>query len=58
MILMALLLTLGAPFWFNMLKSLSALRSLVARDISKEEEAAEAKSAKTGIDKVPAPPPV
>jgi hypothetical protein len=34
-LLTAGLLSLGAPFWFNMLKSLSSLRSLVAK---KEEE--------------------
>ena len=32
------LLSLGAPFWFNVLKSLSNLRSRVAENISTEQE--------------------
>ena len=32
------LLSLGAPFWFNVLKSLSNLRSRVAQNISTEQE--------------------
>lgn len=32
------LLTLGAPFWFNTLKGLTNLRSVVAKDISHEEQ--------------------
>jgi len=39
MIFSALLLSLGAPFWFNTLKSLTSLRSTVAKNISEEEEA-------------------
>lgn len=34
-----LLLSLGAPFWFNMLKSLASLRSSVAGNISSEKTA-------------------
>ena len=33
------LLTLGAPFWFNTLRSLTNLRSVLASDISQEQEA-------------------
>jgi hypothetical protein len=36
----AALLSLGAPFWFNILKGLAGLRSMVARNISKEPEIA------------------
>ena len=36
----AALLSLGAPFWFNILKSLVNLRSLVADNISKEQKSA------------------
>jgi hypothetical protein len=35
-----LLLSLGAPFWYNMLKNLTNLRSQVAQNISKEQEEA------------------
>jgi len=35
----ALLLSLGAPFWFNALKSLASLRSSVAKNISNEDKA-------------------
>lgn len=38
MLITAGLLTLGAPFWFNTLRTLTNLRSVVAKDISKEEE--------------------
>jgi hypothetical protein len=38
MIFSAALLSLGAPFWFNVLKSLSSLRSKVAENISTEQE--------------------
>jgi hypothetical protein len=34
----AALLSLGAPFWFNILKSLVSLRSLVADNITKEQK--------------------
>ena len=50
----ALLLSLGAPFWFNILKSLSSLRSSVASNIS-EEKKADQKSGKA--DKPSNPPP-
>ena len=39
MVLSALLLSLGAPFWFNTLKSLASLRSCVATNISDEDKA-------------------
>ncbi|MDB6027381.1 MAG: hypothetical protein JWM68_3604 [Verrucomicrobiales bacterium] len=42
----AFLLSLGAPFWFNILKSLSSLRSSVAKKIC-EEDTADQKSGKT-----------
>jgi hypothetical protein len=35
------LLSLGAPFWYNALKSLSSLRSTVAQNISNEQKQAE-----------------
>ena len=35
----AMLLTLGAPFWFNLLKSLASLRSAVSEKIDKEQKA-------------------
>ena len=47
-----LLLSLGAPFWFNTLKSLASLRSAVAGKISDEEKAAPKKP----DDKKPAAP--
>ena len=34
----AMLLTLGAPFWFNLLKGLASLRSAVSENIDKENE--------------------
>jgi hypothetical protein len=40
MALFAALLTLGAPYWFNMLKNLSSLRPALARTISQEDAAA------------------
>lgn len=40
MIFSALLLSLGAPFWFNTLKSLASLRSSVAGNISDEKKEA------------------
>jgi hypothetical protein len=43
MLFSALLLSLGAPFWFNTLKSLASLRSSVAKNIC-EEDSAEKKS--------------
>ena len=36
-----LLLSLGAPFWFNALKSLASLRSAVASNITAEDKAAQ-----------------
>ena len=38
MLFSAALLSLGAPFWFNALKSLTNLRSRVAQDISTEKD--------------------
>jgi hypothetical protein len=35
------LLSLGAPFWYNILKNLTSLRSTVAQNISKEQEKAQ-----------------
>jgi hypothetical protein len=40
MVCTAALLSLGAPFWFNLLKSLMSLRSAVAENISDEKKAA------------------
>ena len=37
--LFAALLTLGAPYWYNLLKNLASLRPAVAQTISKEEAA-------------------
>ncbi len=37
--LFAALLTLGAPYWFNVLKNLASLRPALARSIGKEEAA-------------------
>jgi len=34
----ALLLGLGAPFWFNLLKQLTNLRPLIAGKVEKEEK--------------------
>ena len=47
MLFSALLLSLGAPFWFNTLKGLASLRSSVAKNIS-EEDKAEQKNPKAG----------
>jgi hypothetical protein len=38
MLLSVILLSLGAPFWFTMLKNLTALRSVVARKEEKERQ--------------------
>jgi hypothetical protein len=38
----AMLLALGAPFWFNLLKSLTNLRSSVAESIDKEKDKSQA----------------
>jgi dUTPase len=48
------LLSLGAPFWYNALKNLTNLRSVVAQNISKEKEQA-AKKPDAGE---PKPPPL
>jgi hypothetical protein len=53
MIFSAGLLSLGAPFWYNALKSLTSLRSTVAQNISNEQKQEQKKS---GGDQ-PAPPP-
>jgi hypothetical protein len=49
----ALLLSLGAPFWFNTLKSLASLRSSVAGNIADEKKA----ELKDGKAKTPGNPP-
>ncbi|HWA87386.1 MAG TPA: hypothetical protein VG710_14255, partial [Opitutus sp.] len=49
-----LLLSLGAPFWFNVLKSLASLRSSVAGNIADENKAAQKND---GDQKPGAPPP-
>lgn len=54
MVFSALLLSLGAPFWFNLLKGLASLRSTVAKNIS-DEEKAEQKN--TGPQDTAKPPP-
>ena len=38
MLFSALLLSLGAPFWFNTLKSLASLRSSVGKNIWDEDK--------------------
>ena len=38
MLFSAALLSLGAPFWYNILKGLTSLRSAVAQNISKEQK--------------------
>jgi hypothetical protein len=38
MIFSAALLSLGAPFWFNVLRSLASLRTKVAQNITSEQE--------------------
>jgi hypothetical protein len=43
MLATGMLLALGAPFWFNLLKSLTNLRSSLAQSIDKEENKSEAK---------------
>jgi hypothetical protein len=43
MVFSILLLSLGAPFWFNTLKSLASLRSSVASNISDEDKAQQKK---------------
>lgn len=54
MLFSALLLSLGAPFWFNTLKSLASLRSSVAENIS-DKDKAELKNTKA--DQASKPPP-
>jgi hypothetical protein len=49
-----LLLSLGAPFWFNTLKGLASLRSTVAGNIANEDRAAQKKD---GDQKPGLPPP-
>ena len=39
----AALLSLGAPFWFNILKSLTNLRPLLAQEVDKNPNAAKAR---------------
>ena len=48
------LLSLGAPFWYNALKSLSSLRSTVAQNISNEQKQAQKQ---TGRGSQSEPPP-
>ena len=45
MLAAGMLLTLGAPFWFNLLKSLTDLRSAVAEQMDKEERKPQTKRA-------------
>lgn len=49
-----LLLSLGAPFWFNQLKNLASLRSTIASNISAEDKTDE----KHGSNPPPGTPPV
>lgn len=53
MLFSALLLSLGAPFWFNLLKGLTNLRSTVAGNISEENKAEE----RAGTARTPGIPP-
>ena len=43
MVFSALLLSLGAPFWFNALKTMASLRSSVAKNISEENKGEQSK---------------
>ena len=61
MIFSAALLSLGAPFWFNALKTMASLRTKVAQNISTEQEGEKAPPGATnppapGPGKAPAPP--
>jgi hypothetical protein len=49
MIFSAALLSLGAPFWFNALKSLASLRTKVAQNISTEQEGEKAPPGSTVV---------
>lgn len=54
MLFSVLLLSLGAPFWFNLLKSLSNLRSMLANNIAAEDKAEQQKPEnQTGGSKAP-----
>lgn len=48
-----LLLSLGAPFWFNALKELANLRSSVANNIAAEEKATAAGKKRRPVDTLP-----
>ena len=50
-----LLLSLGAPFWFNMLKNLSSLRTVVAQQASPAADAGTPQPAATGVRSLPTP---
>jgi hypothetical protein len=47
MLATGMLLALGAPFWFNLLKSLTNLRSTLAQSVDKEEKKTEAQPSGT-----------
>jgi hypothetical protein len=53
MLFSALLLSLGAPFWFNTLKSLASLRSSVAKNISDEKKADQKSGGVNQVGKAP-----
>ncbi len=57
MIFSAALLSLGAPFWYNALKSLASLRSKVAENISTEEKGEKAPPGTTSPRVNPLAPP-
>lgn len=58
MLFSVLLLSLGAPFWFNLLKGLASLRSAVAANISKEEQPGNAGGGNPTKPRSPAAAPV
>jgi hypothetical protein len=51
------LLSLGAPFWYNLLKNLMSLRSTVAQNISKEQDQEQTQSDPNKPKVPPSPPP-
>jgi hypothetical protein len=50
-----LLLSLGAPFWFNMLKNLSSLRTVVAQQASPAADAGAPQPAAAAVRSLPTP---
>ena len=50
MIMSSILLSLGAPFWYNLLKTLTNLRPRVAEIIGREKREAEKHDAKEKVE--------